>query len=159
MAPKSLLRHPLAVSDLKDMSSGGFREVLEDPDPLKTVRRILFCSGKIYYELLQKRRELKINDIAIVRMEQFYPFPKSQFKAVMRKYKKVRQFIWVQEEPKNMGAWLYIHSRLEDMIGKPVEYVGRNAAASPATGFPNIYRKEQAAVTEQALKMVVSDSK
>ncbi|MBW2604921.1 MAG: 2-oxoglutarate dehydrogenase E1 component [Deltaproteobacteria bacterium] len=159
MAPKSLLRHPSAVSDLKDMSSGGFKEVLEDPDPLTSVRRILFCSGKIYYELLQKRREIKKTDIAIVRMEQFYPFPENQFKTVVRKYKQVRQFIWVQEEPKNMGAWFFIRSHLENVIGKPLEYVGRNAAASPATGFPNIYRKEQAAVTEQALEMVVSGSK
>ena len=159
MAPKSLLRHPLAVSDLKDITSGEFREVLEDPDPLKSVRRILFCSGKIYYELLQKRREIKKTDIAIVRMEQFYPFPENQFKTVIRRYKQVRQFIWVQEEPKNMGAWFFIRSRLENIIGKPVEYVGRNAAASPATGFPNIYRKEQTAVTEQALEMVVSGSK
>jgi 2-oxoglutarate dehydrogenase E1 component len=159
MAPKSLLRHPLAVSDLKDITSGGFREVFEDPDPLKSVRRILFCSGKIYYELLQKRREIKKTDIAIVRMEQFYPFPENQFKTVIRRYKQVRQFIWVQEEPKNMGAWFFIRSRLENIIGKPVEYVGRNAAASPATGFPNIYRKEQTAVTEQALEMVVSGSK
>ena len=159
MAPKSLLRHPLAVSDLKEMTADAFKEVLEDPDPLKSVRRILFCSGKIYYELLQKRREMKKTDIAIVRMEQFYPFPESQLKAVIRKYKQVQQFIWVQEEPKNMGAWYFIRSRLENVIGKPMEYVGRNAAASPATGFPNIYRKEQAAVTEQALEMVVSGSK
>jgi len=159
MAPKSLLRHPLAVSDLKEMTAGAFKEVLEDPDPLKSVRRILFCSGKIYYELLQKRREIKKTDTAIVRLEQFYPFPEMQFKTIIRKYKRARQFIWVQEEPMNMGAWFFVRPRLEKLIGKPLEYVGRNAAASPATGFPNIYRKEQAAVTEQALEMVVSGSK
>jgi 2-oxoglutarate dehydrogenase E1 component len=151
MAPKSLLRHPLAVSDLKEMTSGSFKEVLEDPDPVKSLRRILFCSGKIYYELLQKRREMKKTDAAIVRLEQFYPFPEMQLKAVIRKYKRVRQFVWVQEEPENMGAWFFVRPRLEKLIGKPLEYIGRNAAASPATGFPGIYRKEQAAVTEKAI--------
>jgi 2-oxoglutarate dehydrogenase E1 component len=152
MAPKSLLRHPLAVSDLKEMTAGSFKEVLEDPDPVKSVRRILFCSGKIYYELLQKRRETKKTDTAIVRMEQFYPFPEIQLKAVIRKYKRVRQFIWVQEEPENMGAWFFVRPRLEKIIGEPLEYIGRNAAASPATGFPAIYRKEQAAVTDKAME-------
>ncbi|MGB2690261.1 MAG: 2-oxoglutarate dehydrogenase E1 component [Desulfobacterales bacterium] len=156
MTPKSLLRHPLAVSDLKDMSSGLFKEVLEDPYPVKSIRRILFCSGKIYYELLQKRREMKKTDTAIVRLEQFYPFPEIQLKAVIRKYKRVRQFIWVQEEPENMGAWFFVRPRLEKLIGKPLEYIGRNAAASPATGFPSIYRKEQAAVTDKAIGKVQS---
>jgi 2-oxoglutarate dehydrogenase E1 component len=156
MTPKSLLRHPLAVSDLKDMSSGAFKEVLEDPYPVKSIRRILFCSGKIYYELLQKRREMKKTDTAIVRLEQFYPFPEIQLKAVIRKYKRVRQFIWVQEEPENMGAWFFVRPRLEKLIGKPLEYIGRNAAASPATGFPSIYRKEQAAVTDKAIGKVQS---
>jgi 2-oxoglutarate dehydrogenase E1 component len=151
MTPKSLLRHPLAVSELKDMTSGEFKEVLEDPDALTSVRCILFCSGKIYYELLQKRREMKKADTAIVRLEQFYPFPEMQLKAVIQKYKRGRQFIWVQEEPENMGAWVFVRPRLERLIGKPLEYIGRNAAASPATGFPIIYRKEQAAVTEKAI--------
>ena len=159
MAPKSLLRHPLAVSDLADLASGSFQEVLDDPDKINAPDRILFCSGKIYYELLQKRREIKKTDTAIVRLEQFYPFPEMQFKTIIRKYKRVRQFIWVQEEPMNMGAWFFVRPRLEKIIGKPLEYVGRNAAASPATGFPNIYRKEQAAVTEQALEMAVSGNK
>ncbi|MEJ2656418.1 MAG: 2-oxoglutarate dehydrogenase E1 component [Desulfobacterales bacterium] len=148
MTPKSLLRHPLAVSDLKDMTSGAFREVLEDPDPLRSVQCILFCSGKIYYDLLQKRRELKKSDIAVVRIEQFYPFPENQIKAVIQKYKKTRRFVWVQEEPENMGAWFFMRFRLENIIGKPLEYIGRNAAASTATGFHNIYRKEQAAVID-----------
>jgi len=151
MTPKSLLRHPLAVSDLKEMTAGAFKEVFEDPDPVQSPRRILFCSGKIYYELLQKRREMKKTDTGIVRLEQFYPFPDVQLKAVIQKYKRARQFIWVQEEPENMGAWFFAGPRLEKLIGKPLAYIGRNAAASPATGFPGIYRKEQAAVTEQAL--------
>jgi 2-oxoglutarate dehydrogenase E1 component len=151
MTPKSLLRHPLAISELKELISGEFREVLEDPDTLTSVRCVLFCSGKIYYELLQKRRELKKNDFAIVRLEQFYPFPETQIKSVLQKYKKARRFMWVQEEPENMGAWYFLRFRLENIVGKPMEYVGRPAAATTATGYPNIYRKEQAAVANTAL--------
>jgi len=153
MTPKSLLRHPLAVSGIKDMSSVGFSEVIEDPDSVKSPHRILFCSGKIYYELLKKRRDMKKDDTAIIRLEQFYPFPETQLKAVIGKYKQVRHFIWVQEEPENMGAWFFVRPRIEGFIGKPLEYVGRNAAASPATGFPSVYRKEQTAIAEKAFEM------
>jgi 2-oxoglutarate dehydrogenase E1 component len=151
MAPKSLLRHPLAVSDLKDMTSGSFREIVDDPDRLKSVRRILFCSGKIFYELLQRRRKIKNPDAAIVRLEQFYPFPEMQLKAVIQKYKQARKYVWVQEEPENMGAWFFVRPRLEKLTGESIEYVGRKAASSPATGFPNIYRKEQTAIIDNAL--------
>jgi 2-oxoglutarate dehydrogenase E1 component len=151
MAPKSLLRHPLAVSDLKDMTSGSFREVVDDPDRLKPVRRILFCSGKIFYELLQRRRKIKIPDAAVVRLEQFYPFPEMQLKAVIQKYKQARKYVWVQEEPENMGAWFFVQPRLEKLTGESIEYIGRKAASSPATGFPNIYRKEQTAIIDNAL--------
>ena len=151
MTPKSLLRHPLAVSNLKDMSSGSFREVVDDPDRLKSVRRILFCSGKIFYELLQRRRKIKNPDAAIVRLEQFYPFPEMQLKAVIQKYKQARKYVWVQEEPENMGAWFFLRPRLEKLTGESIEYIGRKAASSPATGFPNIYRKEQTAIIDNAL--------
>jgi 2-oxoglutarate dehydrogenase E1 component len=151
LAPKSLLRHPLAVSNLKDMTSGSFREVVDDPDRLKSVRRILFCSGKIFYELLQKRRKIINSDAAIVRIEQFYPFPKTQLKAAAQKYKQAKKYFWVQEEPENMGAWFFVRPRLEKLTGKSIEYVGRKAAPSPATGFPNIYRKEQTAIIDNAL--------
>ncbi|MGA7146768.1 MAG: 2-oxoglutarate dehydrogenase E1 component [Desulfobacterales bacterium] len=159
MTPKSLLRHPLAVSELKELTSGEFREVLEDPDALTSARCVLFCSGKIYYELLQKRRELKKNDFAIVRLEQFYPFPEKQIKTVLQKYKKARRFVCVQEEPENMGAWHFLRFRLENIVGKPMEYVGRDAAATTATGYPSIYRKEQAAVTINALGVEASNDK
>jgi 2-oxoglutarate dehydrogenase E1 component len=151
MAPKSLLRHPLAVSNLKNMTSGSFREVVDDPDRLKSVRRIIFCSGKIFYELLQRRRKIKNSDAAIIRLEQFYPFPEMQLKTAIQKYKQARKYLWVQEEPENMGAWFFVRPRLENLTGKSIEYVGRNAASSPATGFPNIYRKEQTAIIDNAL--------
>ncbi len=159
MTPKSLLRHPLAISEINELTSSEFREVLEDPDDLTSVSCILFCSGKIYYELLQKRRELKKNDFAIVRLEQFYPFPETQIKTVLQKYKKARRFMWVQEEPENMGAWYFLRFRLENIVGKPMEYVGREAAATTATGYPNIYRKEQAAVANTALGIEEPDDK
>ncbi|MGD9383896.1 MAG: 2-oxoglutarate dehydrogenase E1 component [Desulfobacterales bacterium] len=151
MAPKSLLRHPLAVSDLSDMASGSFQQVLNDPDTLKNANRVLFCSGKIFYELFQKRREIKKRNTAIVRMEQIYPFPERQLKDVIKKYRKAKQYFWVQEEPENMGAWFFMGRRLEKLTGKPVGYMGRKASASPATGFPNVYRKEQNAVIQEAL--------
>ena len=151
MAPKSLLRHPLAVSGLSDMASGSFQEVLDDPDNLKNGNRVLFCSGKIFYELLQKRREVKKRDTGIVRLEQLYPFHERQLKNVIKKYRKAKQYFWVQEEPENMGAWFFMGRRLEKIIGEPVEYIGRKASASPATGFPNVYRKEQNAVIQEAL--------
>ena len=141
MAPKSLLRHPLAVSGLSDMASGSFQKVLDDPDNLKNGNRILFCSGKIFYELLQKRREVKKHDTAIVRLEQLYPFPERQLKNVIKKYRKAGQYFWVQEEPENMGAWFFMSRRLEKITGKPVEYIGRKASASPATGFPQCLSK------------------
>jgi 2-oxoglutarate dehydrogenase E1 component len=151
MAPKSLLRNPLAVSNLKDMTSGSFRAVVDDPDRLKSVRRIIFCSGKIFFELLQRRRKIKNSDTAIVRLEQFYPFPEMQLKTAIQKYKQARKYLWVQEEPENMGAWFFVRPRLEKLTGEAIEYVGRKAASSPATGFPNIYRKEQTAVIDNAL--------
>ncbi len=151
MAPKSLLRHPLAVSGLGDMASGSFQQVLDDPDHFKNANRVLFCSGKIFYELLQKRREVKKKDTAVLRLEQLYPFPENSLKNVIKTYRKAKQYFWVQEEPENMGAWFFMGRRLEKITGKPVEYMGRNASASPATGFPNIYRKEQNAVIQEAL--------
>ena len=151
MAPKSLLRHPLAVSDLADLVSGSFQEVLDDPDKLNAPDRILFCSGKIYYELLQMRRKMKKLDTAVVRLEQFYPFPETQLKAVIQKYHGARQYFWVQEEPENMGGWFFVRPLIEKLTGKTIKFIGRKASASPATGFPNIYRREQAAIIEDAV--------
>ena len=151
MAPKSLLRHPMAVSDLSDMDSGYFQQVLDDSDKRKNPGRILFCSGKIYYELLQERRKLKKRDTVIVRIEQMYPFPESQLANIVNKYRNLRKYFWVQEEPENMGGWVFIRSRLKKIIGKPIQYIGRQASASPATGFPHIYRQEQAAIVDLAM--------
>lgn len=151
LTPKSLLRHPLAVSHLGEMTSGAFQEILDDGAKIKTPRRILFCSGKICYELFQRRTDLKDKKTAIVRIEQFYPFAEEKLKKLVSKYRNAKQWCWVQEEAENMGGWSFMRPRLEEIIGKPLTYIGREAAASPATGFPNIYRQEQAAIIEQAV--------
>jgi 2-oxoglutarate dehydrogenase E1 component len=151
MTPKSLLRHPLAVSDLKELSQGRFSAVIDDAKAPASVKTVIFCSGKIYYPLLGRRQENKAADVAIIRVEQLYPFPEKELKAVIGRYKKAAAWTWVQEEPENMGAWAYIRPRLEALLGTPVDYVGRSAAASPATGFPRIYKMEQDGVVDRAV--------
>ena len=151
MTPKSLLRHPAAVSDLKDLSGGGFAPVLPDTQAPKTAKRVLLCSGKIFYELDQRRRDLKRKDTAIVRLEQFHPFDTEALKAALKPYSKAKQWCWVQEEPENMGAWGFLRHRLQELLSAPVDYIGRPASASPATGFPAIYRQQQARITDTAV--------
>jgi 2-oxoglutarate dehydrogenase E1 component len=149
--PKSLLRHPLAVSDLPDMASGRFQEVLDDTLKPKPLKRIVLCSGKIYYELLQRRERLKKTDTALLRVEQFYPFPEAVFENVAAKYRHVKEWIWVQEEPRNMGGWAFMRDRLDGRLPRPLRYVGRPDSASPAPGFPKIYRRQQDAVVDEAV--------
>jgi len=151
MTPKSLLRHPLAVSRLNDLAEGSFRGVLEDPDADADVTTVIFCSGKTFYDLLQRRRELKRTDVAVLRMEQLYPFPQSPLRMVMTRFKQAQGFVWVQEEPENMGAWAFIRPRLEAILRKPLTYIGRRESPTPATGFPHIYRREQADIIDRAI--------
>lgn len=139
ISPKSLLRHPECVSDLSDFETGkAFQEVIDDSSVLDA-KKVLFCSGKVYYDLIAKKRADNREDVAIVRVEQLYPFPEKQVKAIQEKYKNAAH-IWVQEEPKNNGAWSYI-ATFHDDLG--LKYVGRPASASPATGFSKIHTKEQ----------------
>jgi 2-oxoglutarate dehydrogenase E1 component len=152
LTPKSLLRHPLAVSPLKEMASGGFKAVLDDTAKGPSPERVLVCSGKIYYELFQKRRELKDGQTAIIRLEQFYPFPETQLAQVVAPYRSVKQWRWVQEEPENMGPWQFIAGRIETVTRKALTFIGRPAAASPATGFSKVHKQEQAAIVEKAFK-------
>jgi 2-oxoglutarate dehydrogenase E1 component len=151
MTPKSLLRHPRAVSPLENLVSQEFETVLDDLDPNPAATEILFCSGKIYYQLVQRREELKQSDKVILRLEQFYPFPETQIENLLAKYKKAKVCSWVQEEPGNMGGWSFVQPRLERIIGQKLRYVGRKPAASPATGFPAIYKQQQEAISDQAL--------
>lgn len=150
MSPKSGLRAPYNLGDLSALESGNtFRELIDDAQAdAKKVKRVLACSGKVYYDLLKRQEEEKRTDIAIVRLEQLYPFPKKQFDVLMAKYKKA-ELMWVQEEPANMGAWSYIAVTQPEYGWK---VASRPAAASPATGFPKKHEQEQKAVVEKAFQ-------
>jgi 2-oxoglutarate dehydrogenase E1 component len=160
MAPKSLLRHKLVVSTLADMGPGTrFHRVIPETDPLVAdaeVKRLVLCSGKIYYDLLQARRDSEINDIAIVRVEQLYPWPRDAVRDQMRRYAKA-QVIWCQEEPANMGSWTFVLPRLINILEELKRevilptYVGRKAAASPATGLLKMHVQEQSQIVKEAL--------
>lgn len=148
--PKSLLRHPRCVSALQDFSFGGFKEIVDDsftqPDK---VTRIIFCSGKIYYELLEEKEKTNAADVAIIRMEQLYPMPYNQIKQVIDKYKKCDDYIWLQEEPENMGAWNYILRKMNDI---KLRLIARGESASPATGSHKQHEKEQQAIIKRAFE-------
>ena len=147
MTPKSLLRHPLCVSNASDFTEGQFQELINDKnaDP-KKIKRVLFCTGKIYYELLAKQEAEKRSDIAIVRIEQLYPLPETQMKTVFEQYKNA-EFAWVQEEPRNMGTWMHL-GRYDFPVA--LKYIGRKSSASPATGFKKTHDKEQEAILTEA---------
>jgi 2-oxoglutarate dehydrogenase E1 component len=151
MTPKSLLRHPLAVSKIEDLAADHFQPVLDDPGSSNHAKTILVCSGKIFYELLQSRNELDKTDVAIVRLEQFYPFPESRLKMIFQKYGQAKKWFWVQEEPQNMGGWQFVQPRIDAASGKSFSYIGRKASSSPASGFPGLAKLEQQAIVAQAL--------
>ena len=151
MTPKSLLRHPLAVSTIEDLASGAYQPVMDDPEGSKKAKTILFCSGKIFYELFQNRNELEKSNVAIVRLEQFYPFPEPQLKSIFKKYAQARKWFWIQEEPQNMGGWQFVQPRLQAVSGKTFNYIGRKSSSSPASGFPGLAKLEQQAIIAQAL--------
>jgi len=149
LTPKSLLRHPLAVSRLEEFSRGFFEEVLDDPAGIRNPRRVLFCSGKIFYELSKKRDEAA-DDAVILRIEQFYPFPHDRLEKMLQNYRSAEKWIWVQEEPQNMGGWQFIRPRLEKLLNGPLAYAGRKPSAATAPGFPAIYKEEQAQIVQSA---------
>lgn len=151
MTPKSLLRRPLAVSTLQDMAQGHFREVLDDPLAITDPQKVLMCSGKIYYDLFERREELQEHRTAIVRIEQFYPFPSHQLKQLIEKYAGANHWFWVQEEPENMGGWRFVQPYLQSMIDTRVGYTGRRAAASPATGHFSVHKVEQEKILQEAV--------
>lgn len=148
-SPKSLLRHPKVVSPVKDVTSGSFQEVIGDSYVTnKSVKKVVLCTGKVYYDLLEKQEEDKIKDVAVIRLEQLAPFPYKQLEKELKKYKDAK-VAWVQEEPANMGYWTYILRILTD---KNIELVSRKASASPATGYAKVHKEEQAKIVEQAFK-------
>lgn len=150
MTPKSLLRHPRAVSTLDALAEGAFREVIGDPD-VNEARRVLICSGKIYYALDQRRQEREESRIAIVRLEQFHPFPAEELEEALAGFAGAEEWFWVQEEPENMGGWQFVSRRIAELIDRPLKYIGRPASASPATGFPAVYKEQQESVIRDAV--------
>lgn len=157
MTPKSLLRHKLAISSLDDLANGEFKNIISEVDVLQNdkITRVVVCSGKVYYDLLQKRREKKRENVAILRIEQLYPFPEDLFKAELSKYSKAKDIIWCQEEPQNQGAWYASQHHLRNCL-KPhqeIHYAGRSYAASPAVGSAKLHVKEQEDLVSQALDL------
>ena len=155
MAPKSLLRHKLAASNLDDLSKGQFHPVISDIDVTDHdhITRLVMCSGKVYYDLLDKKRAESLDHVAIVRIEQLYPFPWRLLKKEVARYRNVSEFCWCQEEPKNQGAWYATRHKFEEVIGEQnrLIYTGRDASSSPAVGYPGLHVQQQNRLVAQAL--------
>ena len=159
MSPKSLLRHKLATSTLEDLAHGQFQTVIPEIDPINPtdVVHVIICGGKVYYDLLEKRRELKRTDVAIVRVEQLYPFPEPKLAAILAPYSNARSVVWCQEEPMNQGAWYCTQHHLHHVVGGwqsglRCRFVGRPSSAAPACGSVYLHTKEQQALVENAFK-------
>lgn len=154
MTPKSLLRHPKTVSSMQELASGRFQRVLEDERAAdrKKVSRVLLCSGKIYYELVDQREKLDRQDVAIMRLEQYYPFPSEMLTKALARYGHDTPVFWVQEEPRNMGAWPYLNGRFcHRLLDRwSFDAVTRPASASPATGSRAAHQMEQARIMAAA---------
>lgn len=153
MTPKSLLRHKKAVSTLDDLATGSFELIIPEVEALDAsqVTRVIVCSGKVYYELLEKRETLQRQDVAIIRLEQLYPFPYEEMEAVLAQYPNMKSLVWCQEEPKNQGAWFWVRDRFAKHLQNTIlHYAGRDASAAPACGYPALHKEQQAALLEQA---------
>ncbi len=163
MTPKSLLRHKMAVSPLTSLSDGQFELIIPEAENIssKKTRRIVFCSGKVYYDLLESRQVHGIADVAIVRIEQLYPFPIPEFAALLEQYAHVEEIVWCQEEPQNQGAWYQIRHRLQEPLKEHQQlyYAGRPGAAAPASGIFKIHLQQQQALVEAALGIESKPSK
>jgi 2-oxoglutarate dehydrogenase E1 component len=152
MTPKSLLRLKACVSPVQEFVTGRFNDVLDDAAAdAGAVRRVVLCSGKVCYELFDHRTQEKATDVAIVRVEQLYPFPEDLLTRTLKRYRKAKEWVWVQEESQNNGAWGFIEPRLRG-LGYAVEYVGRDASASPATGSSQVHKREQKEIVEAAIR-------
>ncbi|MDG2957979.1 2-oxoglutarate dehydrogenase E1 component [Exercitatus varius] len=155
ISPKSLLRHPLVVSQTEEFVNGTFHRVIDEIDDIKpeNVKRVIFCAGKVYYDLLEERRKKQQNDIAIIRIEQLYPYPHGEVREILAKFFHVKDFIWCQEEPLNQGAWYSSqHNFRADLPdGAALNYVGRPASASPAVGYGALHNAQQRTLITEAL--------
>ncbi|UKH18061.1 2-oxoglutarate dehydrogenase E1 component [Actinobacillus pleuropneumoniae] len=158
ITPKSLLRHPLAVSSLEELTEGEFQNVIGEIDSniaAKKIKRVVMCSGKVYYDLLEQRRQNEQTDIAIIRIEQLYPFPYEDMKKVLEPYAHVKDFVWCQEEPQNQGAWYCSKHNFEASIPEKAKltYAGRPASASPAVGYTSLHAQQQKQLVDDALTL------
>ena len=155
MTPKSLLRHKLAVSTPEELSHGKFHTVLSEVDPLdaEKVIRVVLCSGKVYYDLLEERRRRQRTDIAIIRIEQLHPFPRVDLQNEINQYAAATEVVWCQEEPKNQGSWYQIDHYLRACLrdNQALRYIGREASPSPAVGYYKLHLKQQQHLVDQAL--------
>jgi 2-oxoglutarate dehydrogenase E1 component len=150
MTPKSLLRHAKCISTLEELANGKFQEVIDDASAkAKEVKKVVFVSGKLYYELLERKEEDKATDVAIVRLEQFYPFPEKQMNAIIDKYSSAKEIIWAQEEPENMGGWSFV---LRHFKGVNLRLISRLSSASPASGSSKVFAKRQAAIINEVFE-------
>jgi 2-oxoglutarate dehydrogenase E1 component len=157
MTPKSLLRLPQAASRLEDLAQGRWHPVLDDPRTAgraEEITRVVLCTGKVYYELLAEAEKLQADRPALIRLEQLYSFPWAEARAVLARYPRMEELVWVQEEPRNMGAWKYLADKLEELApaGVEVRYVGRPERASPAEGYPAAHAAEQSRIIREALE-------
>ncbi|MGH2638823.1 MAG: 2-oxoglutarate dehydrogenase E1 component, partial [Rhabdochlamydiaceae bacterium] len=148
MTPKGLLRLPACVSPLNDFATGSFKEVISDPT-VSHPRRVIFCSGRVYYDLLTARKTL---DVALVRVEQLYPFRPEKIKEVIQNYAGASDWCWLQEEHRNMGAWSYMFPQLNLLTPKAVRYIGREISSSPAAGAQALHKAQQAQFIQEAFK-------
>jgi 2-oxoglutarate dehydrogenase E1 component len=155
MTPKSLLRADFASSPAKEFTSGKFEEILGSPEvgPANKMKRVILCSGKVYYDLINHRAEKKIDDAAIIRVEQLYPLHETKLKSMMKAFPKTAKLVWCQEEPENMGAWSFIEPRLRKLFECEIAYAGRDPSASPAVGSLALHKREQACVVADAFKV------
>jgi 2-oxoglutarate dehydrogenase E1 component len=153
MTPKSLLRHPKVISSLSDLAEGAFRDVLDDTVDAEKIERVLLCSGKIYYDLLAKQEAADKTNAAIVRIEQLYPFAKDSIAGCLRKYGNAKEIVWVQEEPRNSGAWRYMCEKFSsEFADVQLRYHGRDEGASSATGSFKQFQQEQQQLVEGAFE-------
>ena len=163
MTPKSLLRHKMSVSSIDTLSTGGFALIIPEVDSIDVgkTRRIVFCSGKVYYDLLESRQVHGIGDVAVIRIEQLYPFPIPEFAALIEQYSHVEEIVWCQEEPQNQGAWYQIRHRLQEPMQdhQHLYYAGRPGAAAPASGIFKVHLQQQQALVEAALDIEIKASK
>jgi 2-oxoglutarate dehydrogenase E1 component len=148
--PKSLLRHPLCISTLEELEKGKFLPVYDDPDTdIEEVRRVVLCSGKVYYDLLARKQKLGVRDIALIRLEQIFPFPEKEISKILKKYRNNMLTLWVQEEPENMGAWFFVRNTMKNTELIPVT---RQPSGSPATGLYKLHEISQKEIVDKVFR-------